>query len=246
LPDWIHDRPFFVVKRRFAVPVAIALLVLALWRGLDRGPGGFEGLLREFAGETAEESRPRGDGSPRPEPDATVGGYDRFEGVRLVPKPGNDGDSFFVVLGGEEVELRLYFVDAPETYYSDRWENQRKRVEDQGRAFGGLGVEATVSLGERAKEAVAARLSVSPFTVYTQWEPVFDSERVYGFVELADGVWLDEWLVAAGLARIHTKGPGSAQNPVPTPQGRSFHEHRRLLGRLEAEAKRERRGAWGL
>lgn len=234
------------MNRRFVIPVAALLALLALWRGLDRGPGGIEALLRDFGADGGAERAGASDGGrERPAPDARERGYDRYDGVRLVPAPGNDGDSFFAALGGEEIELRLYFVDAPETYYSDRWENQRRRVEDQGRVFGGLGVAQTVALGEQAKAEVLALLAASPFTVYTQWEPVFDSERVYVFVELADGTWLDEWLVSAGLARIHTKGPGSAKHPVPTPQGRSFHEHRRHLRQLEEEAQREGRGGWG-
>ena len=60
-----------------------------------------------------------------------VRGYDKFRNARLVADEGNDGDSFYVDLGGRKVQLRLYFVDAPEKYLSDRYENQQRRVAEQ-------------------------------------------------------------------------------------------------------------------
>ncbi|MEX2581136.1 MAG: thermonuclease family protein [Verrucomicrobiales bacterium] len=175
-----------------------------------------------------------------------VNGYDRLPEAKLVDHRNNDGDSFKVKAGGREFELRLYFVDAPETYLSDRWENQRRRVADQARELGGIPVEEAVEVGRRARAFAKARLEENDFTVYTYWEPVYDSGRFYGFVELPDGSYLGTQLVEHGLARIHTKGPGSKQKPVPTPDGKSFHQHRDMLYRLERTAQREKAGVWGV
>jgi len=197
--------------------------------------------------------RSGGDGSPGdPPPSAPdvrgaekVNGYDRLTGARLVEHEHNDGDSFVVEAGEREFQLRLYFVDAPETYLSDRYESQRRRVAEQAREMGGISVEEAVAVGKRARAHALDRLRDGAFTVYTYWERVYDSDRYYGFVELPGGDWLGTELVELGLARIHTKGPGSKANPVPTPEGRSFHRHRDRLYELERAAKRAGRGAWG-
>ena len=65
-------------------------------------------------------------------------------------------------------------------------------------------------------------------------------------MELADGSDLGTRLVEEGLARIHTKGPGSKSKPVPTPQGDSFFQARDKLESIERRAQRAERGAWGL
>ncbi len=174
-----------------------------------------------------------------------VRGYDKFTDARLVERDGNDGDSFFVKAGGREFEFRLYFVDAPEKYLSDRYENQRRRVAEQAREMGGITPEQAVEVGLAAKAYTESQLKGKTFTIYTQWEEVYDGERYYGFVELPDGKYLGNHLVEEGLARIHTKGPGSKENPVPTPRGDSFFEHRDYLGTLERKAQKAKRGAWG-
>ena len=172
-------------------------------------------------------------------------GYDKFANATLVESEGNDGDSFMVEADGREFELRLYFVDAPEKYYSDRYENQQRRVEEQAREMGGLSVDEIVSVGNDAKAFTLSQLKNREFTVFTYWEQVYDGDRYYGFVELPDGSYLGTRLVEKGLARIHTKGPGSKENPVPTPQGNSFHQHRDRLYALEKAARAAGRGAWG-
>ena len=174
-----------------------------------------------------------------------VRGYDKFIGARLVDEEGNDGDSFTVLADGREFVLRLYFVDAPEKYLSDTWESQQRRVADQAKDMGGISVEQAVDVGLEAKAYTNSLLKGKPFTVYTYWESVYDSDRYYGFVELSDGEYLGTKLVRDGLARIHTKGPGSKEKPVPTPDGSSFHQHRDMLYRLESEARRSSRGAYG-
>jgi hypothetical protein len=51
-------------------------------------------------------------------------------------------------------------------------------------------------------------------------------------------------LIEQGLGRIHTKGPGSKEKPVPTPKGQSFFQARDRLEAVEREARKEKRGAW--
>jgi len=175
---------------------------------------------------------------------AKVGLYDRFTDARLVDRDGNDGDSFLVRAGGREFELRLYFVDAPESYLSDRYADQRRRVEEQAREMGGITPEEAVEVGKRAKAFTKQQLGARAFTIHTYWEEVYDGDRFYGFVELPDGSDLGTKLVEQGLARIHTKGPGSKEKPVPTPKGESFFQARDKLEALEAESRKAKRGAW--
>jgi endonuclease YncB( thermonuclease family) len=174
-----------------------------------------------------------------------VGVYDRFTDARLVDRDGNDGDSFMVKAGGREFELRLYFVDAPESYLSDRYADQRRRVDEQARDLGGITAAEAVEVGQRAKAFTKQQLANRTFTIYTYWEQVYDGDRYYGFVELPDGSDLATRLVAEGLGRVHTKGPGSKEKPVPTPKGKTFFQARDGLEELEREAREEKRGAWG-
>ena len=166
-----------------------------------------------------------------------IGGYDQLSGCQLLANRGNDGDSFHVRCGSREFELRLYYVDCPESYLSDSHQRQRDRVAEQAEYFGSESLEQTVSLGLQAKQHSSALLSTQPFTVYTNWEPVFGGERVYGFVQLSTGSYLCESLVKAGLARIHTKGEA-------LPTGKSFFEFRNHLRQLESESQANRIGGW--
>ncbi len=176
-----------------------------------------------------------------------TGRYEKLDDCRLVDAKNNDGDSFMVRHGNREFELRLYFVDAPEKYLSDRHESQRRRVAEQAREMGGVEVDEIVQIGLDAKEFSRKQLSGKTFTVYTYWEEVYDGNRYYGFVELpGSGEFLGNELVKNGLVRIHTKGPGSKQDPVPTPKGAAFFKHRDKLYALEKGAQRSKVGVWGL
>jgi endonuclease YncB( thermonuclease family) len=165
---------------------------------------------------------------------------ERLENARWIEDSGNDGDSFLVAVGGEKLHLRLYYVDAAEKYLSDRYENQRERVADQAKDFGGLTLDQTTDLGNRAKAHVAQLLRGKTFTVYTKFESVYNSERRYGYVELPNSdKLLSEELVEQGLARIHTQGTIS-------PDGESYYDFKRHLEGLERDAQSAGRGAWGL
>ncbi|HRQ90389.1 MAG TPA: thermonuclease family protein [Bacteroidia bacterium] len=179
-----------------------------------------------------------------PQPVSKVAAYEQLSGARYIDHERNDGDSFFVSADGREFELRLYFVDAPESYLSDRFADQRRRVDEQARELGGIDPTEAVEVGKRAKAFTRQQLGGRAFTVYTYWEHVYDGDRYYGFVELPDGSDLGTLLVENGLARIHTKGPGSKEKPVPTPKGESFFQARDKLKAIEREARQAKRGAW--
>lgn len=169
----------------------------------------------------------------RPLSAGSQAGYDKLSGARYVENRGNDGDSFRVRHGNREFELRLYFVDCPEKYLNDRYPEQRARVADQAKALG-LTVDHTVALGQKARDHVHNLLVGKEFTVYTKWEHVYDSDRVYGFVELPDPdrpgktVDLCEILMRKGLGRVHTKG-------ADLPDGRNARDYQELLRRLQRE-----------
>ncbi len=215
----------------------------------DTQPGKGPAVLKKGPIPGIDEPKAKAKPVPKAPPVASanpskVGVYDRLSDARLVERDGNDGDSFLVRAGGKEFELRLYFVDAPESYLSDRYADQRRRVAEQAREMGGITPEEAVEVGKRAKAYAKQQLGKRSFTVYTYWEQVYDGDRYYGFVELPDGGDLAERLVEQGLARIHTKGPGSKAKPVPTPKGQSFFEARDQLEALEREARQAKRGAW--
>lgn len=165
------------------------------------------------------------------------GDYEVISGCRLVDHRNNDGDSFHVRLGtGDEVELRLYFVDAPE---SRRHQYNGKRIGHQARYFG-ISDANSVELGVKAKKFVLNELDQNVFTVYTKWQEVYDSGRYYAFVKLKfDGEerWLDEILVDRGLARIYTEG-------ATMPDGESASQRKRTLRLRERAARGTKQGGW--
>lgn len=183
------------------------------------------------------------------------GGWEEWHGCRLIEDRGNDGDSFVVERGdGQRAVVRLYFADCPE---KARHQYNGPRIADQGRYFGGLTEEETVALGEEARDFTLPLLRRGSFRVLTRHEPVYDSARIYGFVEVmgdgdfgVDGVGkgdaggrdLAELLVAGGLARIHTTG---ATRPG-TGAGVSEKAEEQKLRALEKTAKRNAAGGWGL
>ena len=167
-------------------------------------------------------------------PPPSTGKWQTLEGCLLVEDKGNDGDSFVLRHGDSEYTFRLYFVDCPEKY-RHQWNGDR--LAEQGRYFGGLSEEETIAVGEAARDFSLGLLRKGPVTVFTRWEPVYDSERRYAFVT-ADGRDLAAALVSRGLARIHTKG-------AKRPGGTSEREEQSRLHALERTAKNQRLGAWG-
>lgn len=157
------------------------------------------------------------------------------EGCTLVENPANDGDSFHVRIGRRTYIIRLLWVDAPET--DNRYPD---RVAEQA-AYFGISPEAAMRIGKEAQRFSLDFLRRQPFTVYTQFADArgaSEKDRDYGIIK-SGPVYLMEALVSNGLARIHGI-------QVMPPDGPSESVMRMRLRTLEAEAKRMRRGAWGL
>lgn len=156
--------------------------------------------------------------------------WQTLEACRLVENWRNDGDSFRFHWNDGELTVRLYFADTPESDY---------RFMDRTRAqaaYFGITEEQAVEVGKMAKVFTAEALK-DGFSVRTRWQGVFGGERSmrkYGIVSTGKGD-LAELLVANGLARIHGMGIG----------GKTWEEVERLKV-LEAEAKKAKRGAWGM
>lgn len=162
----------------------------------------------------------------------------QLDGCRLISRSTNDGDSFRIAAAGKEHVFRLYFVDCPET---QRLRSSPGRINDQGRYFADLPESEVLAAGKNARDFTARCLRNSPFTVFTRWERVFNSQRFYAHVRFtaAQGQPTDlaETLVSAGLARIHTTG---ADHPL----GPSERQQHQRLRSLERNAKAARLGAW--
>ena len=170
--------------------------------------------------------------------DRTEGDFQVLGAVRLEENPGNDGDSFHIQHGTQASVYRLYFVDTCET--SDRYRN---RIEHQGRYFGGLSEQQVLDMGEQAREQTLTWLRNEPFEVYTRGESVMNSYRLHAMIRFPQAPkgqqWLCERLVQDGLARIYTLGTTLAD-------GRSRASFEKHLKKIEGEAKKAKRGAWGL
>lgn len=190
-------------------------------------------------------SRPDGRGSRKPVPGESAarasGGYELFEGCRLEEHRQNDGDSFRVRFpDGRVEELRLYFVDAPESAFRSysNGENNHDRIAQQAADFG-VTAEQAVEIGKQAKQRTHGLLARAPFAVHTRWDDPFGDRRYHAFVRPSSGPWLHEALVREGLVRIHTK-------PADLPDGTPAKSHLHDLRELEKTARREKAGAWGL
>ena len=145
----------------------------------------------------------------------------------------NDGDSFRVRCDTNEFNLRLYFVDAPET-------NLRypERTREQSEYFG-VTLDETMKAGRKARDT-AQKLLREPFVVGTRWASAAGrgrETRYYALVEVG-GKSLVEMLVSQGLAR--TKGVS-----LNLPTGEKAKAYVEKLERLEREARQKRLGIWG-
>lgn len=153
-----------------------------------------------------------------------------LEACQLVASTINDGDSFRFHWNGGELTVRLYFADTPEADY--RFRDRTKAQAD----YFGITEEQAVEVGLMAKEFTKEVLK-DGFSVRTRWQGGFSGKpnaRKYGIVSVG-GQDLAELLVANGLARIHGMDIW----------GQTWEEVARLR-ELEAQAKAEKRGAWGI
>ncbi|HRI11774.1 MAG TPA: thermonuclease family protein [Verrucomicrobiota bacterium] len=151
----------------------------------------------------------------------------------LIVSANGDGDSFRIRSGNKELNIRLYFVDAPECNLA-----YPERVLEQSRYFG-VSLDTAIAGGVAAKHFTERLLTNRTFTVRTSFAVAGGRSReprYYSIVELGTNS-LAEALVANGWAR--TKGM------VTTPEGgRPSKEVVKDLANLELAARVQRRGIW--
>ena len=170
--------------------------------------------------------------------------YQIWEDCMMIDHRGNDGDSFHIQASHGREEIRIYFVDAPESAarsYRDGNTNHA-RIAQQGAAMGGLNQAQTTEVGTAAKLFVKQLLAGKRFTVVTSGERVYNSHRKYAFVIVdwkGQPHYLHELLVVHGLGRIHTK-------PVNLPDKTTASKQKQHLRNLETYAKLMRYGAWAI
>ncbi|MES2659447.1 MAG: thermonuclease family protein [Verrucomicrobiota bacterium] len=187
---------------------------------------------------------PKAKPSPATKGSEKIGGYEVYRNCTLAETRNNDGDSFMVNLpDGKKSELRLYFVDTPESAFKSYrgGETNHQRIDEQAADMGGITPQQAVQVGQDAKHFTLALLASRPFDIYTCWDSPYHDERYHAFVEVKqDGKsrWLHELLVKKGFVRIHTKG-------ADLPDGTTAAKHKAQLKNLESTAKKAEAGAWG-
>ncbi|HID31515.1 MAG TPA: hypothetical protein EYP19_16150, partial [Desulfobacterales bacterium] len=158
-----------------------------------------------------------------------------FPNARLVNNPNNDGDSFHINVA--DVQVRLYYVDCPETSIDSK--SDARRIREQTRYFGLSSAERTIHFGNEAKNFVE-RILAKPFTLYTAFASALGRSskgRVYGFIITADGNDLASLLVKNGFARTHGVG---RETPDGIPRKQMLERFRDL----EISAMLKRVGIW--
>ncbi|MCP5536327.1 MAG: thermonuclease family protein [Akkermansiaceae bacterium] len=170
--------------------------------------------------------------------------YQVWKDCTLIDRRGNDGDSFHIQAPHGSEEIRLYYVDAPEsaarTYGNG--DTNHQRIAEQGADMGGLNQHETTQVGVAAKAFTKKLLKGKKFTVVTRGERVYNSHRKYGFVIVdwnGQQRYLHELLVANGLGRIHTK-------PMTLPDNTAASRQKQHLRELEKYAQKHHYGAWGV
>jgi endonuclease YncB( thermonuclease family) len=162
--------------------------------------------------------------------------FEKLERCTFLPNMADDGDSFHVRWKGKEFIFRLYFVDTPET--EARFP---ERVKEQAQYFG-ITTDEALRIGKTAAEFTRRTLGSKSFTVYTRWQDARGEsrlERFYAFVVIEDKDQLAELLIANGLARVFGM-------PAKLPTGMNANTFEAHLRALEAKAKAEHLGAWGV
>ena len=160
-----------------------------------------------------------------------------IKNVVLADADLNDGDSFRVRTSNSEFNIRLYYVDCPETTYGSK--TDLERIRQQQRYFGLKTPKAVVRFGQQATSYVKQILS-APFTVHTAraWAPGRSSGgRYYAFVETNNGHDLGHLLVEQGLARVHGK-------TRPAPDGTPSQTVLAELRDLHTAALLKQTGIW--
>jgi endonuclease YncB( thermonuclease family) len=143
---------------------------------------------------------------------------------QYVAAKDNDGDSFRVRCDIKEFNLRLYFVDAPET-------NLRypERTREQSEYFG-VTLDDSMKAGAKARDTVQDILR-GPFVVWTRWATAAGrgkETRYYALVEVG-GKRPAEMLISQRWARTRGVSPN-------LPTGEKAKAYVERLERLESES----------
>ena len=181
-----------------------------------------------------------------------------IDGSEIMPHRHNDGDSFHIKKDGNSVEFRLHHVDTTESK-SSRYNGDR--LKKQGAYFGGISKDDTVALGKIAAAYTRDLLSKNDFKVVTKYGDVYGPGRKYAYIVLnQDGkdVFLHELLVSKGLVRVNypvdsirkggsrVKVSDGDMMKANLPDGASYRSHYSKLRRMEAKAKKDGLGGWGM
>lgn len=155
-----------------------------------------------------------------------------YENCTLIENKANDGDSFHVKVNKRKYLFRLYWVDCPET---DNSVPDRNAV--QAEHFG-ITPPEVIKYGKEAAK-FARDFMKDGFTVHTKFADALGrsaKDRDYAIIE-KNGTFLHIELVRAGLARVH--GFQEVSDNMP-----SLATMRLRIKGADAEARREKRGAW--
>ena len=157
-----------------------------------------------------------------------------------IPNDANDGDSFHVKAGNIKTKtylFRLYFVDTPESETS-----LPERLREQADYWGIADPKDVVKLGKEAAKFTENFLK-NGFTVHSRLSDALGrsaKDRDYAMVMVGSSD-LGYELVRNGLARVYGSGTDLSELD-PYKKSEDFW-WKRLRG-AEADAKREKKGAW--
>lgn len=163
-----------------------------------------------------------------------------YTDCKQIPNDANDGDSFHVKAGNIKTKtylFRLYFVDTPESETS-----LPERLREQADYWGIADPKDVVKLGKEAAKFTENFLK-NGFTVHSRLSDALGrsaKDRDYAMVMVGSSD-LGYELVRNGLARVYGSGTDLSELD-PYKKSEDFW-WKRLRG-AEADAKREKKGAW--
>ena len=179
-----------------------------------------------------------------PAPVQAAKAWRKYTDCKLLPNKANDGDSFHVNIGSLKTAkarhklIRLYFVDTPESDSS-----LPERLETQRQYWNLPDTQTVIKYGKEATKFTEQFLK-DGFIIHSRLADALGRsaiDRDYGMIINSQGKCLVTELTRAGLARLH----GSATDLSELSEYKCTADvFWRRLRQAEAEAKREKRGAW--
>lgn len=161
---------------------------------------------------------------------------------QLVISRANEADTMRIRSGVKEDVFVLYFIDAPEVHPT-----RPKRLREQSTYYQNITAPQLLNSGQQARQFVTELLTTHPFTVYTKWGRVPDSERFYAMIriEMQPGKTYDlgELLVRHGYAAPTGQQTGNLPPDSDTP---STDAYLNKLSKALSSAKVARSGTWAL